>query len=322
MRRFLPRSSGLVVATILSIAAHAAVLHWLSEKLPPAGEVEGPAPAMLEIVLENASQDAVTPISPVEASSAVAPNTNDQEVTAARAVEPVANLEQVSPVPDTAPVQPVQPARSLARAPVLAEETTPAAPQQTESVKPVPEEEAFVLLPRENAPVPTARPTPPKPKPVQNANQSRETKKVRTKTTPPKKAEARKAQPRRNKPSAGSAARNTRKAAPSSTPRQAAREASPAAKASYAKKLLRHVERRKRYPRAAAGKRISGATRLAITINRSGSLVGARVTGSSGHRVLDDAAVATARRAAPYPRPPQGVGGSTISFSVTLRFKP
>jgi len=322
MRRFLPRSSGFVVATVLSIAAHAAVLHWLSEKLPSAWEVESAAPAMLEIVLEDISQDAVSPISPVEASSAVAPKINDQEEAEAKAVEPITDVEQVSPVPDTPPVQPVQPEQSQHRTPVQAEETAPAVPQQAESLKPVPEEEAFVLLPRENVPIPTARPTPPKPKPVQNASKTRETQDVRAKAKAPKKAEARKAQPQRRKTSTGSGSRKTKKAAPTSTPRQAAREASPAAKASYAKKLLRHVERRKRYPRAAAGKRISGATRLAITINRSGSLVGARVTGSSGHRVLDDAAVATARRAAPFPRPPQGVGGSTISFSVTLRFKP
>jgi protein TonB len=44
------------------------------------------------------------------------------------------------------------------------------------------------------------------------------------------------------------------------------------------------------------------------------------VTGGSGHAVLDEEALATARGAAPYPAPPDGVGGKTYAFSVTLRF--
>jgi protein TonB len=43
----------------------------------------------------------------------------------------------------------------------------------------------------------------------------------------------------------------------------------------------------------------------------------ASVRGSSGHSVLDRAAVATARAAAPYPAPP---GGGGFSFTVSLRY--
>ena len=64
------------------------------------------------------------------------------------------------------------------------------------------------------------------------------------------------------------------------------------------------------------------ATKLAVTIDRSGRLAGARIAGSSGHAVLDEEALAAARRAAPYPRPPQGVGGATVAIAVTLRFAP
>lgn len=97
--------------------------------------------------------------------------------------------------------------------------------------------------------------------------------------------------------------------------------ASAGAAAKYGQRLLSHVERHKRYPQAAARQKITGATKLAITIDRSGQLAGAKVAVGSGHTILDEEAVAVARRAAPYPRPPDGVGGGTISFSVTLRFK-
>lgn len=101
---------------------------------------------------------------------------------------------------------------------------------------------------------------------------------------------------------------------------QARAATAPGAEAKYGRKLLSHVERHKRYPAAARSAGISGATRLSITIDRTGGLAGARVSAGSGHQILDQEALAVARRAAPYPRPPEGVGGRTFSFAVTLRF--
>jgi len=96
--------------------------------------------------------------------------------------------------------------------------------------------------------------------------------------------------------------------------------ASAGVEAAYGRKLLSHVERRKRYPAAARAANATGAVKLSVTIDRAGQLRSARVTKGSGHAVLDDEALATARRAAPYPAPPDGVGGKTFAFSVTLRF--
>jgi protein TonB len=101
---------------------------------------------------------------------------------------------------------------------------------------------------------------------------------------------------------------------------QARAAAAPGAEAKYGRRLLSHVERYKRHPAGALSAGISGVTRLSITIDRTGGLAGARVSAGSGHRILDDEALAAARRAAPYPRPPEGVGGRTFSFAVTLRF--
>jgi protein TonB len=101
---------------------------------------------------------------------------------------------------------------------------------------------------------------------------------------------------------------------------QARAAAAPGAEAKYGRRLLSHVERYKRHPAGALSAGITGVTRLSITIDRTGGLAGARVSAGSGHRILDDEALAAARRAAPYPRPPEGVGGRTFSFAVTLRF--
>ncbi len=123
--------------------------------------------------------------------------------------------------------------------------------------------------------------------------------------------------------SLGPAASTGRKpAAAAGAGSQARAAAVPGAEAKYGRRLLSHVERHKRYPAAAQRARISGATRLSITIDRAGGLAGARVSASPGHQILDQEALAVARRAAPYPRPPDGVGGSTFSLSVTLRFTP
>lgn len=86
-------------------------------------------------------------------------------------------------------------------------------------------------------------------------------------------------------------------------------------KRAYARSVLSHIQRFKRYP---SGTTASGVVRLAVSISGSGAIRSASVRGSSGHAALDRAAVATARAASPYPAPP---GGGGFSFTVALRYK-
>lgn len=88
---------------------------------------------------------------------------------------------------------------------------------------------------------------------------------------------------------------------------------------SYGRKVSGHVQRYKRYPDAAARGGMKGAVKVSISIGGSGNLASARVTSSSGYPVLDSEALATVRRAAPYPKPPASFGG-TARFSLTLRY--
>jgi protein TonB len=97
--------------------------------------------------------------------------------------------------------------------------------------------------------------------------------------------------------------------------------ASAGEKAAYAARLRSHVQRFERYPAEAERNGVTGSVRIVITIDRSGRLVSSRLTAGSGSTILDDAARATAERASPYPPPPDGIGGRTLTFTATVRFR-
>jgi protein TonB len=85
--------------------------------------------------------------------------------------------------------------------------------------------------------------------------------------------------------------------------------------------LNSHVQRFERYPAEAERNGITGSARILITIDRGGRLISSRLAGSSGSAILDGAAKATASRASPYPPPPNGIGGRTLTFAATIRFR-
>ena len=97
--------------------------------------------------------------------------------------------------------------------------------------------------------------------------------------------------------------------------------ASAGEKAAYAARLNSHLQRFQRYPAEAQREGVTGSARMAITIDRGGRLLSSRLAGSSGSAILDEAAKATASRASPYPPPPDGIGGRTLTFAATIRFR-
>ncbi len=74
----------------------------------------------------------------------------------------------------------------------------------------------------------------------------------------------------------------------------------------------------KHYPEAARARGEQGTVRLALTIGRSGRVLSARIIGSSGSSILDEAALQMARSASGQPLPP-GMG-SSISLTVPIRY--
>ncbi len=304
----------------------------------PAAEAR---PAKVEehaVALESTANDAPTARKPADEPVArAAPDRQSPTDAAPEAAAPVSDTARAAPQADngaepvlSAPVQsevaaPVEPQKAEASADVApAESASPlaSAPAPTAAtvadadtvsgveVSDVAEDEAGPALPRTDAPLPTPRPSDQPPATVAARPEPKS-----AHGRPPKPAQA-------GSPARDSRTQTNRKPAqPPSAASAAGRQGGATAgeKASYARKLLAHVQRHKRYPPGTD--RLSGATKLAITIDRGGGFAGARVLSGSGHAVLDQAALAVARNAAPYPKPPEGVGGATFTFAVTLRYR-
>ena len=72
-----------------------------------------------------------------------------------------------------------------------------------------------------------------------------------------------------------------------------------------------------RQPRAAAQ---SGRATVIFAIDQTGSLRYARISHSSDNAVLDDAALATVRNAAPFPPPPRALNVDDLAYSIEIGF--
>lgn len=90
--------------------------------------------------------------------------------------------------------------------------------------------------------------------------------------------------------------------------------------AEWQRRLFGHIARHKTYPEAARRTRESGEALLAFRISRDGALSGVRVIRSSGHPVLDSAALDVMRRASPVPALPRDLRGDGFEFSLPMRF--
>lgn len=89
--------------------------------------------------------------------------------------------------------------------------------------------------------------------------------------------------------------------------------------ASYMNDWVAKVERvgNLNYPDAARRQGISGNLMLQVSINADGSVRTIRLLRSSGHKVLDDAAVRIVQLAAPYPPLPQDIRKDTDILHIT-----
>lgn len=307
-------SSTLLHALLLSLAAGTLVAAGLA---PPEETVN------IEIVLEAPVKPAA-PVQPAPASAPAAAENPPPSVPEAEAIppeahetpppategdkSPKADADRPTPSENTERVtvpQPDQSTLSILSAPPFV--PAPAeAPTAMRGVAKKPES------PQRSKPEEERKPEAARRKPV--VGKTSKKKKARERKTEKPAIRHEKALPKKEQDRKTGIERNG--AAPS---RAAA--ASAGEKAAYARKLLTHVQRYKRYPQAAERAGITGAARLSITIDRSGSLRGARLVSSAGSALLDKEAMEVAHRASPYPAPPPGVGNATFSFIVTLRFE-
>jgi protein TonB len=152
-------------------------------------------------------------------------------------------------------------------------------------------------------------PAPPPPQPETVEQKPEEKKKVEKKKDEPKPKRKSVAQPA-SAPKPVDARRARTNAAPTSG------VASSMSIATWRGSVMAHLNRLKRYPGGGAG----GTSSVAFTIDRAGRVLSARLIRSSGSAVLDQEAVALARRASPVPAPPANIGRGSITLTVPVRF--
>ncbi|WP_221799712.1 TonB family protein [Oceanobacter mangrovi] len=92
------------------------------------------------------------------------------------------------------------------------------------------------------------------------------------------------------------------------------------AEADYYRHLLQQANGSAVYPKQALRRGVEGVARVVMVVNRTGQLIQAETSESSGQEVLDRAALQAAGRAAPYGPIPEVLEGNEFEFEVPFRF--
>lgn len=91
--------------------------------------------------------------------------------------------------------------------------------------------------------------------------------------------------------------------------------------ADYAGMVRMKIESHKQYPAAARNRQFQGRVRVGFVINTDGSLRDAALIESSRHEILNQAALAAIRDAAPFPRPPRNLFSGPVSMEIIIVFE-
>lgn len=84
----------------------------------------------------------------------------------------------------------------------------------------------------------------------------------------------------------------------------------------YRGRLFSHISKKKVNPRS----KFAGTAVVRFTVGPQGELISREITSSSGSKVLDEAAVASIDRAAPFPAMPSDAGTEPMVVSVPFKF--
>lgn len=273
---------------------------------------------------------------PAEAVTVTAAVTPDVEpVSAAQPVETARPVEPVQPRTEPVEVQPLEPVQAQAVAPSIPDlveaesdveiaAVVPVQPEtvtepeaveavQSETVKPVQEEEEVAAI--VNVPLPTPRPeyTPaPRPQPQRTERPRRE--QPRQQARRPSSGSAGQNQADARRGSAQGSAQGT--ATNQSAGNQRRSEAGNAAVSNYPGQVARRLSSAVRPQRS----RERGQVVISFTVGRSGSVSGIRIARGSGSQALDQAAIDTVNRAAPFPPIPDAAGRASWTFSLPVAF--
>ena len=290
-----------VVAFLMAGSFHAAVLVWML----PTKDGTGSAPPGQMITAAASLAEAMggTPKSVVST-----PPDEAVRVTAAPPSEPVS---VVRPPSNAVPVQ--------SRPPVRIKVPTVVRPQTTPSLMPL--ERVDPVLPSRSENILRSRPADPAQPVKQRRRKLKRKSEAVVAAAPKRKSGVRRTSKHRSrnvarkKParvaSLGNSKRNragTRRSAGGGRGQASAGQVR-----SYGQRVQDRV--RARLGRTAS----TGRVVLRLRVNRRGGLQFARVVKSSGNRELDRMALAAARRAAPFPKPPTGISTGQLLFQFGVR---
>lgn len=91
--------------------------------------------------------------------------------------------------------------------------------------------------------------------------------------------------------------------------------------ARYGRDVSRRLAGYKEYPRLARLRGWQGVATLRIEVDRRGRLAGASLQTSSGHAVLDEAALAMVKKLSALPPPPAALRGRAFAVVVRVMFR-
>jgi len=85
--------------------------------------------------------------------------------------------------------------------------------------------------------------------------------------------------------------------------------------------IRKKIESKKKYPELARDAGIEGRSGVKMTILKDGQLEKVEIVDSSGNQILDNAALQSILKAAPFPPIPKDIRQSKIEVSIYLVFK-
>lgn len=93
-------------------------------------------------------------------------------------------------------------------------------------------------------------------------------------------------------------------------------------RSAYLSQLMRIIASQKSYPRAAILNEQQGVVKLRVTLGDEGGVTACEVVESSGHEILDQAAVATLRKIGKFPLPTPDARGVVLVIPIRYEINP
>lgn len=253
-----------------------------SGSLTAASDVEAVEPVMAATAEATPVTPEEVPSQPVESAPEVVPVVPEPAVEAAEPVAPVAPVE-IAELPPAPASQPAPASEAEVVEATPLPEPPPAKPEPPAPVAEMPE-----------PPAPTVAETAPRPAPTQTAAI----------------------------PGDAGKSGDTRFDAAGTGDATSGGGVPGAVTASYDARLRSWIAENHEFSRRLMRRKLYGETTVSFTINRTGKLLKYEIVASSGHELIDEAAIETLKRASPMPPMPEELPGAEYTRRIPIIFAP